>query len=131
MATRKKINMAKIGKLVPIRLNMMVVGETGSGKTTFLRTLFKNYCEDDVVRAELSALTVKTVEILEIGEFQIKSDAVVCNVHLLDSPGFGDFIDNNSAINTVKDYLADAHTAWLGSNPNHVRDEVCKSVGPL
>jgi septin family protein len=124
MTTTKKITLAKIGKLVPIRLNMMVVGETGSGKTTFLRTLFKNYCEDEVVRAELTALTVKTVEIMEIGEFQIKSDAVACQVHLLDSPGFGDYIDNNCAINTVKEYLTKAHNSWLSSNSNLVPDEV-------
>jgi septin family protein len=61
---------------------------------------------------------------MEIGEFQIKSDAVVCQVHLLDSPGFGDYIDNNCAINTVKEYLTEAHSAWLNSNSNLVPEEV-------
>ena len=58
-----KINKSlKIGKPHAVRFNVMVVGETGSGKTTFLKTLFKKYTTDEIIRAELTSKTIKTVK---------------------------------------------------------------------
>lgn len=102
----------------------MVVGETGSGKTTFLKTLFKAYCGSNIVRSELCAKTVKTVKIEEIGCFVLDTPALDCEVHLFDSPGYGDYINNQNAIETVKSHLEDAHKSWFETNGNQMTEQV-------
>lgn len=121
---RDSRSMLRMGKPPPIRMNMMVVGETGSGKTTFLKTLFKLYCGNKIIRAELSSKTVKTVKIEEIGFFTLSTQALDCEIHLFDSPGYGDFINNLDAIETVKSFLEQGHKAWLESNGNQMTDKV-------
>ena len=113
-----------IGKPHAVRFNIMVVGETGSGKTTFLTTLFKKYTKDEIIRAELTSKTIKTVKIEEIGSFMLCSEALDCDVHLFDSPGYGDYINNQDAIETVKNHLEEAHTKWIGTSGNRVPDKV-------
>lgn len=108
-----------LGKPWAVRFNIMVVGETGSGKTTFLRTLFKKYCTSDIFfKSDLYSMTVKTVTIEEIGSFVLESPAQDCEVHLFDSPGYGDYINNQNAIEVVKDNLVASHDAWYGMNGN-------------
>jgi len=119
----KRIVKLRLGKPHTIRFNIMVVGETGSGKTTFLKTLFKAYCQNEIIRSELTAKTVKTVKIEEIGLFTLESEALDCEVHLFDSPGYGDYINNQNAIETVKNHLSEAHIAWLGTNGNQMTEK--------
>jgi len=117
-------SLLKLGKPSTIRLNIMVVGETGSGKTTFLKTLFKLYCGNKIIRAELAAKTMKTVKIEEVGFFTLETPALDCEVHLFDSPGYGDYINNQNAIETVKRHLEQAHDAWLTTNGNPMTEKV-------
>lgn len=119
-------SLLRFGKPSAIRLNIMVVGETGSGKTTFLKTLFKVYCGNKIIRAELCSKTIKTVKIEEIGFFTLETAALDCEVHLFDSPGYGDYINNQDAIETVKGHLEQAHNAWLVSNGNPMTEKVRK-----
>lgn len=97
----------------------MVVGETGTGKSTFLRTLFRRYLNDDeIIRAGLNKKPSKTVQIEEIGRFSLPADSLDCNVHLYDSRGYGDYMNNANAIGTVRSYLEEAHNNWLELNGN-------------
>ena len=114
----------QIGELIKLRLNITVIGETGIGKTTFLKTLFKRYCSNEAIRSILSTSTTKTVMIEKIGGFEISSGAVKCAIELTDCPGFGDFVDNRCAIRTVADFLKKGHDDWLTSNTNWVSPEV-------
>ncbi|KAJ1402305.1 Septin-type guanine nucleotide-binding (G) domain-containing protein [Ochromonadaceae sp. CCMP2298] len=111
----------QIGKQHAIRFNTMVVGETGSGKTTFLKTLFKSYGEVVVSEGEKSGNTVK---IEEIGAFTLETQTIDCEVHLFDSPGYGDYINNQDAIETVKRHLEGAHRSWLATNGNKLTEQV-------
>lgn len=51
------------------RFNIMVVGESGLGKTTFLHALLRRYVS--VYFQDPKQLLKKTVEIVEIGQFDI------------------------------------------------------------
>ena len=125
MSNEKRVrSILKIGKPNTIRFNIMVVGETGSGKTTFLKTLFKAYCNSEIIRNELNSKTIKTVKIEEIGCFILETEALDCEVHLFDSPGYGDYINNQNAIETVRNHLERAHRLWLETNGNQMSERV-------
>lgn len=89
-----------------------------------MKTLFKMYCGNKIIRAELASKTVKTVKIEEIGLFTLATDHLDCEVHLFDSPGYGDFINNLDAIETVKYHLEQAHKAWLETRGNEMTEKV-------
>ena len=68
-----------------------VVGETGLGKTTFLRTLLRA----DDAQSTLETFTgfhPKTVNIQEAGNFTLESVAGDVKFVLFDTPGYGIYL---------------------------------------
>lgn len=103
-----------VGKGKRFRFNVMVVGESGQGKTTFLKTLLRKYCGEtvNVDPAAQNLRSKKTVEIANIGSFVVKTDVGDCEIFLYDTPGYGDFINNQNAIDLVGKYLDNGHYLW-------------------
>ncbi|GMF04096.1 unnamed protein product [Ambrosiozyma monospora] len=92
-------------------LNILVLGQTGTGKATFINTL----CDEDIVatnRAAPSELNIEqhTAKIYE-GGTQINLDITMI-------PGFGDFIDNKRATGVVIKHIETQFDNML--------DEECK-----
>eukprot|EP01034_Spumella_vulgaris_P038637 gene38637-47716_t len=93
----------------------MVAGIGGIGKSTFLNLFFKMYKEKgcDLQNSFVDkALLDRTVSIEEVGDFVIKSSNVDIHFHLIDTPGYGDKINNQFAIDNIKEYLEAAHRQW-------------------
>jgi len=83
----------KIGKGKIIRFNAMVAGESGQGKTTFLKCLLQNYTEGVEFQNQFMVEKVKkTVHISQIGSFLLGTDIGKIQVHLYDTPGYGAFL---------------------------------------
>eukprot|EP01041_Mallomonas_annulata_P009136 gene9136-18926_t len=102
-----------VGKGKGFRFNIMVVGESGQGKTTFLKALLKRYVKDLVVTSNIHGdRPSKTVEISEIGSFIVDTDVGECDVCLFDTPGYGDHINNQNAIDLIYNYLDFHHNKW-------------------
>lgn len=79
-----------LGHQEPIRFNLMVVGESGTGKTTFLHALMRKYVPEHSI--DIANLNSKTVAITKLGSFELKSDCKATILfQLFDSPGYGDF----------------------------------------
>ena len=99
----------------PLRFNILVVGESGLGKTTFLVTLLKKYCSDlEQLAPRLRSPPHKTIEIGEIGRFLLKTTSGdIVEVVLYDSPGYGDFVNNQESIDQVRTNLLHRHEHWL------------------
>jgi septin family protein len=109
------------GKLSAVRFNIMVVGECGNGKTTMLRALFRRYSDKTIAKKEFTGKR-QTIRIEEIGQFTLPAENLDIDVHLYDSPGYGDQINNQSAIDDVRTFLVAAHMHWLQVNGNHLTE---------
>eukprot|EP01040_Poterioochromonas_malhamensis_P010551 gene10551-11488_t len=101
----------------------MVCGESGVGKTTFCYSIVKKFIEA-TKKSEFSKSTAKTVEISNVGEFVLQAENnQACIVHVFDSVGYGDMLDNQLAAFKVKDYIVARHRDWLKVKGQETTDE--------
>lgn len=85
------------------RLKVMVVGESGLGKTTLIDTLFRTTVNLNS-QVDTPKLNAKTVRI-EKRECSIVEGGVSLNLSVIDTPGYGDAINNEDAWLPVLDYI--------------------------
>ncbi|KAJ3338396.1 septin 2 [Gonapodya sp. JEL0774] len=76
--------------------NLMVVGESGLGKSTLVNTLFNTSIYPAKVEVEPSVETPKTVDIQAISA-DIEESGVKLKLTVIDTPGFGDFVNNEDS----------------------------------
>lgn len=90
-----------------LQFTLMVVGASGTGRTTFVNTLVdrKNWlphadCSDPIAAGEGQSQIKVEKKTIELDEDGVHIRLTVC-----DAPGFGDNIDNESAFATIVGYL--------------------------
>lgn len=81
---------------------LMVVGQSGLGKSTFINSLFSSeinerLSHEPVHISPTTRIQEKTVRLVENG--------VTLDLTLVDSPGFGDAIDNNKCWEPIVEYV--------------------------
>ncbi|OMH81683.1 Septin-like protein [Zancudomyces culisetae] len=85
--------------------NVMLVGPSGLGRRTFLNTL----CERAIVIPDdgENAETTKLPEAMKIQHYtvDIEEDGMRILLNVIDTPGFGDSIDNSDNFKEIQDYL--------------------------
>lgn len=94
---------------------LMVAGESGLGKTTFVNTLFQSALkqhDDDAERHNKFTNTQQTVDIsivraiLEEKNFKIR-------LNIIDTPGFGNNVSNLDLWTPIIDFIDDQHDAFM------------------
>ena len=92
---------------------VMVVGESGLGKSTLINTLFstelssaKNYSKRH--QKQLDKLTEVEIIKAELEEKQFKTKLTV-----IDTPGFGDYVNNRDSWSPIVDFIDDQHEAYM------------------
>lgn len=86
-----------------------------------LRALFRRYSDKNIAKKEFTGKR-QTIRIEEIGQFTLPAENLDIDVHLYDTPGYGDQINNQSAIDEVQNFLIIAHANWLQVNGNHLTE---------
>ncbi|CDH56206.1 septin [Lichtheimia corymbifera JMRC:FSU:9682] len=90
----------------------MVVGESGLGKSTLVNTLFNTGLYPPKENVELSHETPQTVEIQSITA-DIEENGVRLELTVVDTPGFGDFVNNEQSWKPILDSIESRFDAYL------------------
>ena len=100
---------------------VMLCGESGLGKTTFINTLFQTTLKHpDGQQARYQPIK-KTVEI-EITRAILEEKNFKLRVNIIDTPGFGDNVNNNKAWQPLVDFIDDQHDSYMRQEQQPYRD---------
>ncbi|KAK9360587.1 Septin-domain-containing protein [Lipomyces starkeyi] len=101
---------------------LMVCGESGLGKTTFVNTLFsttvKNYADN---RRRHAKQTDRTVEI-ELTKAELEERFFKVRLTVVDTPGFGDYVNNKDSWMPIIEFLDDQHESYMIQEQQPHRD---------
>ena len=90
------------------KLNLMVVGKSGLGKTTFLNTLFSTDLFElgqDAFRHYHAKKDANQTTRIEQHVFDLEEDGVSLRLTVLDTPGFGDQLNREDGLKPILTYL--------------------------
>jgi len=90
----------------------MVVGESGLGKSTLVNTLFNTTLYPPKQAVPPSTETPKTVAIESISA-DIEENGVRLRLTVVDTPGFGDFVNNESSYKPILENIEARFDAYL------------------
>ncbi|KAF9173956.1 Septin-6 [Mortierella sp. AD011] len=83
-------------------LNLMVVGESGLGKTTFMNTLFNTDLKEEILpRNPQHSQTVQ----IQPSHYELVEDGVALNLCIVDTPGFGDQLNREHNLAPIVEYI--------------------------
>ncbi|OCT64512.1 septin-9 isoform X1 [Xenopus laevis] len=88
--------------------NIMVVGQSGLGKSTLVNTLFKS----KVIRKSPDAAIPKTVELNAVSQV-VEERGMEMRLTVIDTPGFGDQINNQNCWDPIIKYIHEQYEKYL------------------
>ncbi|XP_045841244.1 septin-9 isoform X2 [Meles meles] len=92
--------------------NIMVVGQSGLGKSTLINTLFKSKISRKSVQPTSEERIPKTIEIKSITH-DIEEKGVRMKLTVIDTPGFGDHINNENCWQPIMKFINDQYEKYL------------------
>ncbi|XP_047433437.1 septin 9b isoform X3 [Mugil cephalus] len=97
--------------------NIMVVGQSGLGKSTLMNTLFKSKVSRKSVQPNPEERIPKTIEIKSISH-DIEEKGVRMKLTVIDTPGFGDQINNENCWQPIMKFINDQYEVYLQEEIN-------------
>ncbi|CAO3608503.1 unnamed protein product [Cunninghamella blakesleeana] len=91
-------------------LNIMVVGETGLGKSTFVNSLFQT----DIYKQGLNVIQppLEATSSIESLTYELEEDGIKMLLTITDSPGFGDKCDRSKDLEPIINYIEDQYKSY-------------------
>ncbi|XP_078496673.1 neuronal-specific septin-3 isoform X2 [Lissotriton helveticus] len=100
--------------------NIMVVGQSGLGKSTLVNTLFKSQVSRKSSGWSREEKIPKTVEIKAISHV-IEEGGVKMKLNVIDTPGFGDQINNENCWEPIEKFINEQYEKFLKEEVNIAR----------
>jgi septin family protein len=94
------------------QLNVILVGETGLGKSTLVNTLFASHLIDSKGRHSAEEPIRQTVEIQAVSHLMCEN-GVKLRLTIVDTPGYGDQVNNDNCWEPIIKYIKDQHAIYL------------------
>ncbi|ORZ06921.1 Septin-domain-containing protein [Absidia repens] len=103
------------------KFTLMLCGESGTGKTTLCNTLFTTGIKDPKkLHLRHTKQTEKTVEI-EITKAELEEKNFKVKLTVIDTPGFGDYVNNRDSWMPIVEFLDDQHESFMGQEQQPTR----------
>ncbi|KAL7419538.1 Septin spn4 [Cryptotrichosporon argae] len=100
---------------------VMVVGESGLGKTTLVNTLFATeICTPRNYRQRFAKQLDKTTEV-EIIKADLEERGFNIKLTVIDTPGFGDYVNNKDSWAPIVDFIDDQHESFMRQEQQPLR----------
>ncbi|KAI9227945.1 MAG: septin [Piptocephalis tieghemiana] len=101
---------------------VMVVGESGLGKSTFINTLFTTtIVEYKDQRKRFQKQLEKTTDI-QITKADLQEKMFRMRLNIVDTPGFGDYVDNRDASLPIVDFIDSQYESYLRQEQQPTRE---------
>ncbi|KAG6994034.1 septinsspn2 [Physcia stellaris] len=94
------------------QFNVICVGQTGLGKSTLINTIFASHLIDSKGRLTPSDPVRSTTEIQTVSHV-IEENGVRLRLNIVDTPGYGDQVNNERCWDPIVKYIKDQHSAYL------------------
>jgi len=88
------------------------VGQTGLGKSTLINTIFASHLIESKGRLNPDEVIRSTTEIQSVSHI-IEENNVRLRLNIVDTPGYGDLINNDRCWDPIVKYIKDQHSAYL------------------
>lgn len=92
--------------------NIMVVGQSGLGKSTMVNTLFKSKLSRKSTSPGHEERIPKTVQLLSVTHV-VEEKGVKMKLTVTDTPGFGDQINNQNCWEPITEYINEQYERYL------------------
>ncbi len=89
-----------------------VAGQTGLGKSTLINTIFASHLIESKGRLVPEEVIRSTTEIHPVSHI-IEENGVRLRLNIVDTPGYGDLINNDRCWDPIVKYIKDQHSAYL------------------
>jgi len=103
------------------QFNVMVVGQSGLGKSTLINTIFSSHLIDSKARIVADEPPRQTTEIQVVSN-DIEENGVRLRLNIVDTPGYGDQVNNENCWEPIIKYIKDQHSAYLRKELTAMRD---------
>ena len=87
-------------------------GQTGLGKSTLINTIFASHLIESKGRLLPDEVVRSTTEIQSVSHI-IEENGVRLRLNIVDTPGYGDLINNDRCWDPIVKYIKDQHSAYL------------------
>lgn len=94
------------------QFNVICVGQTGLGKSTLINTIFAAHLIDSKGRMAPDEPVRSTTEIQTVSHI-IEENGVRLRLNIVDTPGYGDQVNNDRCWDPIVKYIKDQHSAYL------------------
>lgn len=94
------------------QFNVICVGQTGLGKSTLINTIFASHLIESKGRFRPEEVVRSTTEIHSVSHI-IEENGVRLRLNIVDTPGYGDLINNDRCWDPIVKYIKDQHSAYL------------------
>ncbi|GAA6026898.1 hypothetical protein JCM8097_005945 [Rhodosporidiobolus ruineniae] len=110
------------GLLSPQAVSAAMECQTGLGKSTLINTIFASHLIDTKGRFEPDEPVRQTTEIQAVSHL-VQENNVRLRLNIIDTPGYGDLVNNENCWDPIIKYIKDQHSAYLRKELTAMRDK--------